>query len=161
MLREPTAIYLNDHLAAATVGLELVRRARRANEGTGYEDFLERLEREVEEDRAELEALMGRVGVGRDRVKIAAGWAAEKMGRLKLNGQLRGYAPLSRVLELEALAAGVEAKLSLWRALRELDAAGRGIDDDSLARLIDRGRNQLRGLQRLHKRAVAEALAEP
>jgi hypothetical protein len=160
MLGSPLAIYLNDHLAGATAGVELARRVRRANEGTGYGDFLERLAVEVEEDRAELEALMRRLGVGRDRVKIAAGWAAEKAGRLKLNGQLRGYAPLSRVLELEGLAVGVEAKLALWRGLRELDAAERGIDDDSLARLIDRARNQLRGIQRLHKRAVAEALAE-
>ena len=138
MDRKLLGIYLNDHLAGATLGVELARRVRRANEGTGYGEFLDRLCAEIEEDRAELEALMKRLGVGRDRIKVGAAWAAEKAGRLKLNGQLHGYAPLSRVEELEALMLGVEGKLALWRGLRELDAAERGIDDNALARLVDR-----------------------
>jgi hypothetical protein len=158
---DPLAIYLNDHLAGATAGAELSRRVRRQNQGTGYGEFLDRLSAEIEEDRAELEALMKRLGVRPDRIKIAAAWAAEKAGRLKLNGQLHGYAPLSRVLELEGLMIGVEGKLGLWRGLKELDAAARGIDEEALARLIERAQRQLRGLRRQHKRAVAEAFAEP
>ena len=34
-------IYLNDHFAGATVGLELARRAARENAGTSLGDFLE------------------------------------------------------------------------------------------------------------------------
>jgi hypothetical protein len=157
---DPLAIYLNDHLAAATLERELVRRVRRANQGTSYGEFLERLSAEVEQDRAELEALMSRLGVGKDRIKLAAAWAAEKGGRLKLNGQLRGYAPLSRVLELEGLMVAVEAKLALWRGLKELGDGKRGLDADSLAGPIDRAQRQLRGLRRQHQRAVAEALGE-
>jgi hypothetical protein len=159
-LGDPLGIYLNDHLSGATLAVELARRAQRSNEGTSYGDFLERLSAEIEEDRAELEALMSRLGVGKDRLKLGAAWAAEKVGRLKLNGQLRGYAPLSRVVELEGLMAGVEGKLALWRGLRELAEGKRGVDQDSLARLIERAQRQLRGLRRQHQRAVAEALAE-
>jgi hypothetical protein len=157
---DPLAIYLNDHLAAATLELQLVRRVLRANQGTSYGEFLERLSAEVEQDRAELEALMSRLGVGKDRIKLAAAWTAEKGGRLKLNGQLRGYAPLSRVLELEGLMVAVEAKLALWRGLKELVDGQRGLDADSLAGPIDRAQRQLRGLRRQHQRAVGEALGE-
>ena len=51
-----------------------------------------------------------------DPVKDAGGWLLEKAGRLKLNGQLKGYSPLPRLVELEGLALGVTAKLaSGWR----------------------------------------------
>ena len=36
--------------------------------------------------------------------KNAGAWALEKVGRLKLNGELTSYSPLSRVVELEGLA---------------------------------------------------------
>ena len=66
--------------------------------------------------------------VGRDRVKVAGGWTAEKVGRLKLNGRFAGYSPLSRVLELEGLIAGVNGKLALWHSLLELAPAEPRID---------------------------------
>ena len=57
--------------------------------------------RQIEEDVDALRDLMARLGVKPDRVKEAMGWTAEKLGRLKLNGQLLGYSPLSRLVELE------------------------------------------------------------
>src|SRR4051794_41215440 len=109
------AIYLNDHLAGATGGLELARRALGANRGSDFEAPLERLATEIAEDRAALADVMTRLGVARDPLKVWAGWAAEKWGRLKLNGRISGYSPLSRVLELEVLALGVEGKRTMWR----------------------------------------------
>ena len=44
---------------------------------------------------------MDDLGVG-SRAKDGAAWVAEKLGRLKTNGQLTGYSPLSRLVELEA-----------------------------------------------------------
>jgi hypothetical protein len=110
--------YLNDHLAGATVGVELARRARDQNEGTPLGRFLADLAAEIEEDRETLERVMERLDVGRDRLKQAFGWAGEKVGRLKPNNRLFGYSPLSRVIELEALSLGIEGKRGLWQALR-------------------------------------------
>ena len=45
------SIYLNDHLAGATLGIELVKRSRASNKGTPLGDFLDRLLREIETDR--------------------------------------------------------------------------------------------------------------
>ena len=140
------AIYLNDHLAGATGALELARRARTANRGTPFEAPLARLTVELEEDRATLRRLMRRLGVTRDPVKEWAGWLAEKCGRLKLNGRLAGYSPLSRVLELELLALAVEGKRALWRSLAHVageDARLQGIDFGALGRRAQRQRRLL------------------
>jgi hypothetical protein len=156
---DPLNIYLNDHLAGSTFGLELARRARGENEGTEYGDFLAGLEREIEEDRGELEAIMASLGIGKDRLKSTAAWAGEKVGRLKLNGRLVGYSPLSRVLELEGLLGGVQGKLALWRALRELAPGDSRLDEPALDRLVIRAEHQLEGLREQHRRAAHEALA--
>jgi hypothetical protein len=140
------AIYLNDHLAGSTGGLELARRALGANRGTPFEAPLERLAAEIAEDRAALIDVMGRLGVARDPFKLWAGWLAEKWGRLKLNGRLTGYSPLSRVLELELLALGVEGKRAMWRALAGVaagDARLAGVDLDALVRRAERQRRLL------------------
>jgi len=137
------AIYLNDNLAGATGGLELARRALGANRGTDFEAPLDRLVTEIAEDRAALRDVMTRLEVTQDPLKVWAAWAAEKAGRLKLNGRVSGYSPLSRVVELEVLALGVEGKRALWRALARTcadDARLVGVDLDELARRADRQR---------------------
>src|SRR6476469_2497803 len=110
-------IYLNDHLAGSVVGVGLARRCLRENRGSELEEFLRWLVSEIVEDRATLIQLMERLGVPRSKSKTAAAWTAEKLGRLKLNGQITGYSPLSRLVELEGLATGIEGKRSLWLAL--------------------------------------------
>jgi hypothetical protein len=151
------AIYLNDHLAGSTAALELARRARSANRGTRFEAAFARLAEEIEEDRDALLDVMRRLGVPRDPVKEAAGWLAEKAGRLKLNGRLTGYSPLSRVVELEILALGVEGKRALWRALRELAAGDARLAGVDLATLLKRAERQRRTVEQQRLRAVAIA----
>jgi hypothetical protein len=155
------AIYLNDHLAGATGALELARRALGANRGTDFEAALERIAGEIEEDRAALVDVMVRLGVARDPLKVWAGWMAEKWGRLKLNGRITGYSPLSRVVELEVLALGVEGKRAMWRTLARTaadDARLAGVDLDALARRAD---GQRRLIERERLRAAGIAFAAP
>ena len=154
------AIYLNDHRAGSTVGLELARRARGSNEGTQLGAFLERLVAEIEEDLETLEQVMDAVGAGRDRLKATAAWAGEKVGRLKLNGRLLGYSPLSRVVELESLSVGIEGKACLWRMLRDLgDPRLAGFDFDALIERAERQREEVEG-HRLAAGREALTLAE-
>ena len=137
------AIYMNDHLAGATAGLELVQRAAGSNQGTPLGALLERLTVEIREDRETLERLMEHVGAGRDRVKVTGAWAAEKMGRFKLNGQLRGYSPLSRLVEIEGLGLGIAGKRNMWRSLSATLGAVPGLDFDELAERADRQLSEL------------------
>ena len=154
----PLAIYLNDHLAGSTAGRELARRAAASNRGSDYGRFLDRLAREIDEDRDTLQAIMRALGVPIDRLKVLGGWGAEKVGRLKLNGRLVGYSPLSRLVELEGLALGVRGKLALWRALDLLAPDQPGVQRFDLDYLIARAEEQLDELESNRLRAAADAL---
>lgn len=153
------AIYLNDHLAGATVGRDLSRRSAASNRGTPYEPFLSRLAQEIGEDRQSLLAIMAALGARVDRLKAAAAWGGEKLGRLKLNGQLRGYSPLSRVVELEGLVLGVSGKRGLWIALGELAEDRPVLVAAELLRLRHRAESQLEGLDTHRIQAIADAFS--
>lgn len=151
------AIYLNDHLAGATVGVELARRVRGSNRGDPeFGPPLGEICAEIETDRATLEAIMGRLGVGRSRLKPLVAVCGERLGRLKLNGSLRGYSPLSRLVELEALQLGVAGKRRLWLALEHTRASD--LSGIELGALAQRATEQLRRLEALHLKAAALAL---
>jgi hypothetical protein len=152
-------IYLNDHLGGATLGVELARRSLRNNRGTEFEGFLEHLLQEIVEDRQALERFMAARGVARSRVKPLLGLVGERVGRLKPNGRLLQYSPLSRLVELEGLTLGVTGKLAMWRLLREHEGAGppgAGVDFDELERRAER---QLADLDLRRREAGRLALA--
>jgi hypothetical protein len=151
-------IFMQDHLAAATAGLELAKRARGANRDTPYGDRLAHLTDEIDEDRRALEGMLADLGFGPDRPKNLGAWAGEKVGRLKLNGQLKGYSPLSRVIELEGLMAGISAKLSLWSILLQVAEEEPRLDATRLQRLTARGEEQRETVNELRTRAAREAL---
>jgi hypothetical protein len=151
------AIYLNDHLAGATLSVELARRLRSSNEGDGeFGQPLARLCAEIEADREALTGLMEQLEVGRDPVKPVLAQAAEKLGRLKPNGRLRSYSPLSRVLELEVLSGLVGGKMQLWNALEQ--SFGESLDGFDLNDLAARADNQGQRLEDLHLAATQRTL---
>ena len=157
--RKRLSIYLNDHLAGSTGGLELAKRTRGANEGTEYREPLERITKAIEQDRDALIRLMASLEVKRDHPKVAAGWLAEKFGRLKPNGQLTGYSPLSRLIELEGLAIGITGKQSLWDALLEVSDQDSRLDAEELRRLSARAEEQRDEVWNLRQRAAREAFS--
>jgi hypothetical protein len=150
-------IYLQDHLAGSTAGLELARRTRGANEGTEYGPPLARIADEIEADRRHLQGIMEDLGFGGDRLKIAAAWGLEKAGRLKLNGNLTGYSPLSRVVELEGLLTGITGKWGLWVALLQVAPSEPRLDTALLERLRDRAEEQRATVEALREKAAREA----
>jgi hypothetical protein len=80
----------------------------------------------------------------------------EKLGRLKLNGRLTGYSPLSRLLELETLHLGITGKRELWRALeRALGNDVPGFEFEELARRAERQAAEVEE----HRLAAASALS--
>jgi hypothetical protein len=150
-------IYVQDHFAGATAGLGLARRSAGSNKGTTYGDDLARIADEIAQDRQTLEAIIDELDIPRDQVKNALAWGAERAGRFKLNGQLTGYSPLSRLVELEGLITGISGKISLWRALLELVPQEPRLDAERLQELIERGEEQRRTAEELRTRAVRDA----
>lgn len=149
---------MNDHLAGATAGRELARRAAASNRGSSHGPFLGELAQEVDEDRAVLLEIMRALGIRVDHVKVGGGWAAEKLGRLKLNGRLLSYSPLSRVVELEGLTLGVHGKLALWRSLERLEPTIPALTGFGLPELAIRAERQLVQLEVHRLRAVEDAM---
>jgi hypothetical protein len=153
------ATYLSDHFAGATFGLELVRRCRAKNEGTPFAAPLSDLVREIEADRRTLLALMRRLGLEPSIVKTAVGWTLEKARRLKPNGSVFAYTPLSRVAELEILVTGIMGKRALWKALEAHFPAGERIEGFDYGALAERAERQLEVAERLRLDAAAIAFA--
>jgi hypothetical protein len=138
----------------------LARRAAGSNEGTELGDFLSRLVAEIEEDRETLAAVMAALGVGADPVKRSLAWGAEKVGRLKPNGQLLGYSPLSRLVELEGLRIGIAGKQALWDAMGATPVTE--LADFDFAALAERAARQLAELEPYRLAAAREAFeADP
>ena len=110
-------IYLRDHRAGAAGGLSLARRFLDENQHNSLTSTLEELTRQIDEDRRTLDDVTSRLGFEPSRLKMGLAVTGEWLGRLKLNGRLRGYAPVSRLEEFEMLMAGIVTKASLWRTL--------------------------------------------
>ena len=155
--RELLAIYLRDHRAGAAAGIRAAQRLR-DHGGPTLRPPMTALAREIAEDRDGLDNVMSDLGVTPSRVKAALAAAGSQLGRLKLNGRLVRRSPLSDVLELEALGAGVTAKRDLWLALTVVEPAIPELDGDQLARLEQRAADQLARIGELHS-AAAGALS--
>lgn len=152
-------IYLADHLAAATAGVELARRAARSNATGPFGDFLLQLAAEIEDDRRTLRRIVLELRFRESKTKDAVAWLGEKAGRLKLNGRLRGYSPLSRLLELEALSVAVAGKLALWQSLLTVPGIGERLPGFDLEQLAERARRQRAEIEEHRVRAARGAFA--
>ncbi len=156
------ATYLRDHRAAADAGLALLRQCQQSNEGSALGSVLAELHGEVDEDRRSLEQIMERLDVAPSRVKMLVGKATPLLGRLKHNNRPFGpYSPLTRVFELETLAAGILTKQHLWLALLAITGTDSRLDQVDLQRLSGRATAQLERGTELHRPAARQAFTAP
>jgi hypothetical protein len=133
---------MNDQLALGVLWREVARRAARENAGSDVGAALNHVARAIAEDVETFEDMMRRLGLPRNRLKSALAVAAERAGRLKLNGAIRSYTPLSRFSELEFLIMGIEGKKQLWSTLRDLAALSARLPDIDFAALTARAETQ-------------------
>jgi hypothetical protein len=152
-------IYLNDHLAGATGGLELARRMARSSLMPADARVLQRLAAEIAADRQALLKIMAALGIPVRSYKRHAAWIGEKAGRLKLNGYLLTRSPLSSLEELELLRLGVEGKAAGWRTLRTLADRDTRLDSAHLDELISAARRQADLLEDLRVSAADQVMA--
>ena len=154
--RDLLGIYLNDHLAGATGGLELARRMAASHRGLAADGTMQRLAAEVAQDRAALEDIMAALDIPVRAYKVRAAWIGEKAARLKLNGHILTRSPLSSLEELEMLRLGVEGKAAGWRTLRVLAETDKRLESGRLDELIARARRQSDLLEDLRVRAAGQ-----
>ena len=115
---------------------------------------------ELRHDQSILESVMGTLELKKDPLKTRTAWVSEKLARLKLNGSLLRYSPLSRLVELEALCIATEGRLSLWRTLARLSAKDTRLAGFDFEALVARGEAQQQALQHLRARASDVAFAD-
>jgi hypothetical protein len=157
--RDLLGVYLNDHLAGATVGVELSRRmAASAGHEPAAAGTLKKLAAEIAADRRSLIEIMAALGIPLRHYKSFAGWAGEKAGRLKLNRRLLTRSPLSSLEEAEILRLGVEGKAAGWRTLRVLAERDARLETGTLDELIARAARQSAALEDLRADIAARLL---
>jgi hypothetical protein len=134
--------YLNDHLGGAMLGSDLAEQIRDRSEGTPLGDQMAKIAPQIEEDRQTLIDLMEALGTSKNPVKQASAWVAEKASRLKFAGWSSGEPEFGLFMALETLTLGVEGKLSLWKALKEVASDYPALSAADLDRLIARAQTQ-------------------
>ena len=83
---------------------------------------------------------------------------AEKLGRFKLNGTVLTYSSLSRVLELETLAAGAVERIAVWDNLDAIAASDERLAGISFEFFCQQSREHLDELNTRRRHAAVEAL---
>jgi hypothetical protein len=157
-------LYVRDHHAASAGGVALARRCADNNATTEFELDLVALADSIAADQRSLEEVMVWLAVTPSPVRLAVARVGEFVARLKANGRIVTYSPSSRIVELEALTAGVSAKRQLWRSLRAVAAADSTFIDpiaaSKLGALEEAASAQLDTIFALHRRAVDVAFVE-
>ncbi|HZX56488.1 MAG TPA: hypothetical protein VFE86_17500 [Ilumatobacteraceae bacterium] len=141
-------IYLSDHLAGATAGCRRMRRLADAEQQAPDADALQRIAKEIDEDRATLLSIIEAEGIEPRWYKTAMAKVGEAVGVVKSNGTLFHRSPLTSLVELEGMRMGVTAKFDLWTALKHSELSGRQDFD----RLLERATRQLQELEVAHVR---------
>ncbi|MBA2347069.1 MAG: hypothetical protein H0V81_02135 [Solirubrobacterales bacterium] len=156
MSRAALRIYLNDHLAGATLGCDHARQLEKRYEGHPLGASMARTADEIVEDRDTLQALVERLDVGRNPAKEAGAWVAEKVGRAKFS--VAGEDELGTFQALETMALGVAGKLALLHALEAVEDAWPEVATLDLAGLIGRAEQQRAALEAERVRLAARVL---
>jgi hypothetical protein len=149
-------IYLRNHEAAARAGCDLLARTASGQRSRPQGDALAAL---VVEDREDLEALrrlMRRLAVSPAPVLATVARVGERLGRLKPNGRLLRRAPLSDLVEVEAVLEVLHLKAAGWRALEAAGVASDGQTD--LTGLAARAESQIARVTALHRDVAAASL---
>lgn len=149
-------IYLQNHEAAARAGIDLCRRAAHNQRAQPHGPLLNDLADAIRGDRERLLLIMKSVHVAANPVLGIVLQVGERVGRLKPNGHVLRRAPLSDLIEIEALIDAINAKRAGWYAL---GAASLEVPVASqVAELIARADDQLGMLRPVHETVAARVL---
>ncbi len=146
-------IYLNDHRGLLAAEQGLASRSLSSNEGTDLGHLLQAVVDQNAADQVVVDQLLERSEGSQNPLKRMLAIIGERAGRMKMNGQLTGYSPLSRVIEVEALLASTAIRREMWNAV-----AAMGIDDDVTADAALRSENAEHQHARLRDQHVLAAL---
>lgn len=142
--------YLQHHWVGSTAGVALFERVARTHGVVEVATAVGQLADEVAEERETLRRIMHDVGTAPSTLGTVAAKVGAELGRLKPNGRILTRAPLTDLVEIEALRIAVWGKRSGWEALRSVADADPRLDASLLDHLVERSDRQLERLGQLH-----------
>lgn len=155
MSKEHLSTYLNDHLAGATMALEILDQL--SIEAPDLKPLLTETKTDIEADREQLIGLMKRLDIPQSRVRRAGAWFAEQVAEAKFQMDDQSGGLLDRLERLEALVLGIEGKLRLWRAL-EASAGNDQLGGLDYTQLANRAMEQRDRIETLRVQTARSAL---
>lgn len=153
------SLYMNDHVSGATAGVARLNHMAKQYQDTPHGENLNRIERELREERAFYLELIKRRDLPQRSYRQAIAWVAERAGRLKLNRRLLSTSPMTPVLESELMQSAIVGKLNGWRTLAEYSDT-LGVDKEVFERFIGQAERQIAELESMHAWARATAFYE-
>src|SRR5687767_61849 len=121
MAYQALEVYLTDHLAGATAGVNLAQMAADEHRSDEHGAFFGEIASEISADHETLEQLVAALGVEKSATKTAAAEIGSKMMAPKFVGG--DDDELNAFITLETLYMGIEGKISMWKALKTVEDA--------------------------------------
>jgi hypothetical protein len=147
MAQQPIHVYLNDHLAGATAGVELVKQAAERHDGD-LGEFFAQLADEIAGDHNTVTSLMDQMGAHASGAKEVLAKAGSVVSETKFSGESMDDPEFGTFLTLETLSIGVEGKLCMWKALKVVEDEYpelKSVDIDTLAERAQSQRDRIEG----------------
>jgi hypothetical protein len=141
MADDPIHVYLNDHLAGATAGVELVKQAAERHDGE-LGEFFARLADEINADYNTLTSLMDQMGAHASGAKEVLAKAGSSVSETKFSGESMDDPQFGTFLTLETLSIGVEGKRCMWKALNVVSDQYPELASADVGTLIERAQSQ-------------------
>jgi hypothetical protein len=142
--------YLQHHWAGSTAGVSLFHRVARTHGIATVAAAVGQLADEVAQERETMRRIMHDLGTRPSTLGTVAAKVGAELGRLKPNGRILTRAPLTDLVEIEALRIAVFGKRSGWEVLRSLAGDDPRLDPALLDDLVSRSERQLETLAQLH-----------
>jgi hypothetical protein len=141
MAQQPIHVYLNDHLAGATAGVDLVKQATERHDGA-LGEFFAQLADEISADHNRLTSLMDQMDAHHSGAKEVLAKAGSEISDAKFSGESMDDPEFGTFLTLETLSIGVEGKLCMWKALKVVEDQYAELKSADVDTLIERAQSQ-------------------
>jgi hypothetical protein len=151
-------LYLQGHHAGAEAAVVSVRQQAAIDADSEIGRLLACLGDEIAEDMTSLRDVMAKLAVRPSVVKNLGARVTARLSRWTLRAHLPGP-PQAQLIGLESLSLGIEGKLRLWCALREIAADDPRLGEVDFDALIERAERQRVQLEPHRLEAVRQANA--
>lgn len=150
-------VYLTDHLAGATAGVNLAQMAAQEHRADEHGAFFGEIASEIKADFGVLEQLVEDLRIQKSATKTAAAEIGSKMMAPKFVGG--DDDELNAFITLETLSMGVEGKVCMWKALKTVASGHPELERLDLDDLIARGESQRERIESTRLEIAPQALA--